>query len=95
MSEFLREMKADLMSQNDKVTAEVSQVNEKMDLLAESVSKLRVEHEEEKAELRSIKWQLESLDNHKKYECTYIGDPGHHQGAVGRSKGQGQELSEE
>ena len=70
MSEFLREMKADLMSQNDKVTAEVSQVNEKMDLLAESVSKLRVEHEEEKAELRSIKWQLESLDNHKR--CTNV-----------------------
>ena len=58
------------MSQNDKVTAEVSQVNEKMDLLAESVSKLRVEHEEEKAELRSIKWQLESLDNHKR--CTNV-----------------------
>ena len=37
MSEFLREMKADLMSQNDKVTAEVSHVKERMDLLAESL----------------------------------------------------------
>ena len=51
----------------------MSQVNDKMDLLAESVSQLRVENEalkrenqEVKAELRSIKWQLESFESHKR-----------------------------
>lgn len=61
MFEYLRQMKSDLVQQNNQMSDEISRINFKMDCLSESIAKLRSENEQLKSENQEIKAELQSM----------------------------------
>ena len=59
--DFLRDMRADIDAQNQRVNRDLSQVNLKVDSISDSILSLRAENEQLRTENRAIRSQMEAM----------------------------------